>query len=97
MVVKIARAVAPPAATSTARPKPKPKRAEKPKPSPVATEEEEVVGDGAEAGDETDGGDGGVTPAPDLTPEEVDAAVGRPSKPKPRSKRPKGRRHGRPR
>jgi SecD/SecF fusion protein len=42
-----------------------------------------------------DGGDQGVAPAPDLTPEEVDAAATKQSgRPKPRNK-PRGKRHGR--
>ncbi len=42
-----------------------------------------------------DGGDEGVPPAPDLTPEEVDAAATKQSgRPKPRNK-PRGKRHGR--
>jgi SecD/SecF fusion protein len=90
--------------TSSARtqpkPKPKPKREQAPpKPSPVATEEETNGKDALDpAGDGDIDGELGVDAAPDLTPEEVDAALGRPDKPKPsRSKRSKNRRHGRPR
>jgi SecD/SecF fusion protein len=78
------------------KPKPKPKPAPakpKPAPSPVVTEEEtEDVAETDRPG-LADGAKTDVAPAADFTPEEVDAALGRPSKPKP--KRSRNRRHGR--